>query len=223
MEGVIDRVEWYEALLAEDPTSPTFAELAELLYEDGRYEEVLSVCTRGMGAHPFHLKGQLYLGLSLFHLDRREEAERVFMALRRELQPFSKLFTALAMRAVELGESEDAERLLHLAQAIGAGTPPPPYEKEERESVAPNRTERLPSPAASPEGEVARGEPLSPPPSPSPRRRLLEKLACAVEELLSHHPVPSVASQGFLDEADRALLVRYLLSRLHPSERARYH
>jgi tetratricopeptide (TPR) repeat protein len=120
MDGVIDRLEWYEEILKAESTSSLFADLAELLYEDGRFEEAVEVCQKGLIAHPYHLKGELYLGLALLALGKKKDAFESLKAVEGKIRIYARLFEALAVIHKENGNNEEADRLITLATLIGA-------------------------------------------------------------------------------------------------------
>jgi predicted Zn-dependent protease len=120
MDGVIDRLEWYEEILKAESNSSLFADFAELLYEDGRFEEVLEVCHKGLIAHPYLLKGELYLGLALLALGKKKEAFELLKTLEQKLRPYARLFEALALLHREDGNTEEADRLSSLAALLNA-------------------------------------------------------------------------------------------------------
>ncbi|MCX7823763.1 MAG: hypothetical protein N2260_10035 [Syntrophobacterales bacterium] len=146
MDGVIDRLEWYQEILKEDHSSPIFAELAKLLYEEGRFEDVVEVCKKGLIIHPYHLKGQVYLGLALISLGRREEGIGILKDVEKQLAHYSIVFVTLSNIYKEEGDTEEANRLATIARLLGPYHPKDilkPVEAEVRKSPLKNRLIRM--------------------------------------------------------------------------------
>ncbi len=112
MGHVIDLVDWYSEVLAEDPNSEVFAPLAEALYMDGRWEEAAMACHRGLAGRPNHLRGRVILGLALLRLDRVEEGRRELERTLWDIERNAELYHALAEIASNEGRKDEAERLL---------------------------------------------------------------------------------------------------------------
>ncbi len=96
MTYVIDKADWYRAVVEEFPSSHAFAELAELLYEDAKYEEVVEVCSKGLKQAPNNIKGKLFLALGLLKLGQQENSERLLYEIKESISYLSRLFVALA-------------------------------------------------------------------------------------------------------------------------------
>lgn len=133
VDYVIDVVEWYSEVLAEDPNSEVFAPLAEALYRDGRWDEAVRACVRGLGARPQHLRGRVILGLALLQLGKAEEGRQELERARWEIERNAELYNALAGLASTEGDGDRAARLLEIyrnmqpddALAMLASLPPP--------------------------------------------------------------------------------------------------
>jgi tetratricopeptide (TPR) repeat protein len=69
-------IQLLEKRLADQPTSPLFAQLASYYLEMGRTQEALSVCERGLAQHPFYPTGHLIKGRVLATLRMNAEARR---------------------------------------------------------------------------------------------------------------------------------------------------
>jgi tetratricopeptide (TPR) repeat protein len=153
VDYVIDLVEWYSEVLAEDPNSEVFAPLAEALYRDGRWDEAVEACSRGLGARPQHMRGRVILGLALLQLGRAEEGRQELERVRWEIERNAELYNALAGLASNEGDGDRAGRLLEIyrnmqpddALAMLGSLPPPEIRLSAETSYA-----RLP--AAQPKG-----------------------------------------------------------------------
>ncbi len=118
MTYVIDKVDWYKAVAEEFPSSPAFAELAELLYEDAKYEELVDVCLKGLQQDPHNLKGKLFLALGLLKLGQQEDSERLLHEIKEKIGYLSKLFAALAEIENLKDNKESATALIKTAYAL---------------------------------------------------------------------------------------------------------
>jgi tetratricopeptide (TPR) repeat protein len=72
------QVERYEQLLAGDPTSTVFVELAKALIARGDCLRALEVCSQGLTHHPRSVAGRVQWGKALIHLNRPAEAMEQF-------------------------------------------------------------------------------------------------------------------------------------------------
>ncbi|MEJ5301455.1 MAG: hypothetical protein WHS38_10750 [Thermodesulforhabdaceae bacterium] len=120
MDGVIDRAEWYEEILKEDSSSPVFAELAELLYQDGRFDEVIDICRKGLSANPENIKGRVYLGLALLATGQREEGILYLKAAKDRLRDYATLFRVLSEVYKQEGDGEEADRMFTISRLLDA-------------------------------------------------------------------------------------------------------
>jgi len=71
-------VERYEQLLATDPTSTLFVELARVLVEQGENARAAEVCQQGLVHHPESIHGYVLWGKALINLGRPAEAMEQF-------------------------------------------------------------------------------------------------------------------------------------------------
>jgi cellulose synthase operon protein C len=71
-------VEKYEQILATDPTSTVFVELARALIERGDNDRALEVCARGCEIHPQSVVGHVLWGKALLSFGRAAEAMKQF-------------------------------------------------------------------------------------------------------------------------------------------------
>ncbi|HEY1416350.1 MAG TPA: tetratricopeptide repeat protein, partial [Myxococcaceae bacterium] len=71
-------VERYEQLLATDPTSTLFVELARVLVEQGENARAAEVCQQGVVHHPDSIHGYVLWGKALIGLGRPAEAMEQF-------------------------------------------------------------------------------------------------------------------------------------------------
>lgn len=79
------------------PESVLFARAAEALRREGRFEEAIGLCQRGLSLHPRHTVGRLVHSRCLRDMDRLDEAKRQYEAL---LQDDPRCLSALK----ELGQ-----------------------------------------------------------------------------------------------------------------------
>ncbi len=193
MDGVIDKIEWYEEILSEDSSSPLFSELSELLYEDGYFSKVVEVCKKGLVAHPYNFKGRLFYGLALFRVGMKKEAFQVLDDLWKELQVLKEFFNVFAILIEERGENKEAERLKRLAEEFE-------YKKFEIKEES-KETAVLPEEVSS-----------------SPRDIIREKIykwLSSVEEAIQKSTTSLTTSKiRLFDEEDKEFLKESLLKRM---------
>ena len=67
-------VEKYEQMLAQDPTSTVFVELARAYLERGDNEKAISLCQQGCVHHPSSVVGRVLWGKGLINVGRAAEA-----------------------------------------------------------------------------------------------------------------------------------------------------
>jgi len=126
-----------EAYLDDHPDSERFAELAEHLVEEGRFEEALKICERGIGFHPDLAAGHVVYGKALIGLEQLDEGIRAFeraCTLRSNdvglLAEVAKFLVDSGQRDaafpyLEKGQEIDAEdpRIMHLEAELGGAVP----------------------------------------------------------------------------------------------------
>jgi tetratricopeptide (TPR) repeat protein len=71
-------VEKYEQMLAEDPTSTVFVELARAYLERGDSAQAIGICERGISHHPSSVVGHVLWGQALINVGKAAEAMRQF-------------------------------------------------------------------------------------------------------------------------------------------------
>ncbi|MFY0574061.1 tetratricopeptide repeat protein [Cystobacter fuscus] len=71
-------VERYEQLLAQDPTSSVFVELAKALIAKGEHARAITVCEQGISHHPQSVTGRVLWGKALILMGRPAEAMAQF-------------------------------------------------------------------------------------------------------------------------------------------------
>ena len=71
-------VERYEQLLAQDPASSVFVELAKALIAQGEHARAITVCEQGISHHPNSVTGLVLWGKALILMGRPAEAMAQF-------------------------------------------------------------------------------------------------------------------------------------------------
>ena len=207
MDGVIDRVEWYEEILKEDSGSPVFAELAELLYEDGRFEDVIDICRRGLIANPGNIKGEVYLGLALLATGQHEEGILHLKTAKNRFRDYTVLFKALAEVYKKEGDGEEAERMTTISRLLDAS-------RAEKVTIVISEPRETPSPRFAqiqPAPEIAK-EPPPPKPIISLNHRINQMLTLLEKKLTSAKTDGVFPKISLFDQDDRNMLVKYVLS-----------
>jgi tetratricopeptide (TPR) repeat protein len=198
-------VERYEQLLATDPTSTLFVELARVLVEQGENARAAEVCQQGLVHHPDSIHGYVLWGKALIGLGRPAEAMEQFdkaVAVDRqdplayhlisEVLVSKGLYRSalpLLRKAVALSPGDEQVKVwLEQTQAALAGGPAPTM----RPAVLDNPPERPLRPRANgtPTGSNAAVRPTrtgSTPPPPPPE---------ALSEAAGFTPLPERRGSG---------------------------
>lgn len=93
-ETLEQRIQSLEQILASQPRSPLFAQLASYYLEAGRSQEALTACDNGLAHFPFYTTGHLVKGKTLLALNMRAEARREFEFVHERL-PLNQAVTSL--------------------------------------------------------------------------------------------------------------------------------
>ena len=189
-------VDKYEQVLATDPSSTVFVELARAYLDQGDNERAVAVCQQGLNHHPDSVVGRVLWGKALINMGRAAEAMRQFDSAtnidRDNPYAYNLIGEALLRKglyrsavpilrkAVAL-QPDDGRIVLWLEQARAAlaGGPAP---------VLGDGISISPPPSVPPKG---RGETPRPPPPPPP-----SPLAPAAELRPPPPPPPSAPSWG---------------------------
>lgn len=81
----------FKGLLDDDPGNPVFAEYAELLINEGRREEALLLCLKGLSHNPTYQLGRLMLARAYYESSMFPFALRELEGLRAEMPQISAL------------------------------------------------------------------------------------------------------------------------------------
>ena len=65
-DAVTPEIKKYQAMLETNPASRVFASLAELYRKQGMLDEAISLCLKGLKAHPAYVSGRVVLGRAYF-------------------------------------------------------------------------------------------------------------------------------------------------------------
>ncbi len=182
-------VERYEDILAQDPTSHLFVELANALVEQGDNARAVAVCQQGVLHNQSSVAGRVMWGKALINLGRPAEAMEQFdravavnrddpyayhlicevllaKGLYRSALPLLRKATALAP------DDEELRTWLEQTQGTLAGGPPPTIRPSTRtlaEMMELTDPGRARPPVLTPVPQAAAAAPLPPAPSPVPR------------------------------------------------------
>jgi cellulose synthase operon protein C len=111
-------VERYEQLLAQDPASSVFVELAKALIAQGELARAIEVCERGIQHHPSSIKGRVLWGKALIFQGKPSEALAQFdqaIAIERD-NPYA--YTLIAEVLLQKGLYRSALPILRKAVAL---------------------------------------------------------------------------------------------------------
>lgn len=99
------KIEILKAVLELDPKAPVVGELAESLFEDGRYEEAAQVCREGIAFHPDLLNCRVVLAESLEALGRMDEAAIAVESARKKAVQVNQSLARLARLETKLSRT----------------------------------------------------------------------------------------------------------------------
>ncbi|MFL5355083.1 tetratricopeptide repeat protein [Archangium sp.] len=187
-------VERYEQLLAQDPASSVFVELAKALIAKGEHARAISVCEQGIAHHPNSVTGRVLWGKALIHMGRPAEAMAQFdqaVSIDKENPHAYNLISEVLLqkglyrsalpilrKALALQPNDARVRgWMEQAQAALAGGPAPAF--GDLNALEPQSAEESAAPAAAPEASEATSEPA--PESAAPEA--VAVLEAAPEEL----------------------------------------
>jgi tetratricopeptide (TPR) repeat protein len=146
-------VERYERILAADPRSRAFVELARALLEEGDAARAADVCLRGLAHHPGSILGRVVLGRALLATGRERSAVSAFEGAA-AVEPENPYALNLACEAlVERGLAGRAPHLFERAAALQ------PTGERARQWLELSRRESAELPPLPPEEPDARGSP----------------------------------------------------------------
>jgi cellulose synthase operon protein C len=178
-------VERYEEILAQDPTSHLFVELANSLVEQGDNARAVAVCQQGVLHNQSSVAGRVMWGKALINLGRPAEAMEQFdraVAVNRD-DPYAyhlicevllskglyrSALPLLRKAALLAPDDEELHTWLEQTQAALAGGPPPTIKPSSR-SLAETMERTDPGRAAPPVLKEVPPQPAPATPSPVPR------------------------------------------------------
>jgi tetratricopeptide (TPR) repeat protein len=184
------KIEEYEQLLAQSPSSPVFADLAEALIQQGGYERAVQVCSRSLEHHQSSVPLHVLWGRALIGLGRAAAAmdqfEKAIAVNPQDPHPYRLISDVLLKKglyrsaipilrklvALQPGDAKLQQAFEHaqVAAGKGSGTPWPPLEPLAAPySPQPSRSQPRASTPPKPPA-VASGGNHVPPKSAGPRR-----------------------------------------------------
>ena len=200
---VIDRLDWYQEVLREDPRSRLFVVLAEELCDSGLWDQAIEVCRQGLANHPDSLRGQILLGRALLESGRPAEAHAVLIEVHRAIADNAILYHLLARLDEAGGDLRLVDGFRHTGRFL----------EEESRRLAFDRMARPPMPISPPVAKVSVPQPPVEEPGPekgSVEAGVLGWLLRLQDVFAQRELVSPVISPLFSDE-DRAAL-RVLLT-----------
>ncbi len=115
-----DSKEFLLHMLARDPASHVFVDLAEALCHEKRWDEAVEVCRKGLHLHPRVTRARVLLGWSLMQLGKLMESSAVLEEAREELEQNALLYRLLAEMAASRGDADDAAQMESLYIALSS-------------------------------------------------------------------------------------------------------
>ena len=123
MEGLDmqDKIAWYEEILAQDPGSPLFFNLAQLHLEQGEREKAVGYLQDGLDRNPAHAQARLLLIQTLAQAQSRDEAMQYMKPLLDGLCSSPHFWDLWAEKLEEEGKKEVAAAARFIGADIGHG------------------------------------------------------------------------------------------------------
>ncbi|QRN94956.1 tetratricopeptide repeat protein [Archangium violaceum] len=218
-------VERYEQLLAQDPASSVFVELAKALVAKGEHARAIAVCEQGISHHPNSVTGRVLWGKALILMGRPAEAMAQFdqaVAIDKENPHAYNLIAEVLLqrglyrsalpilrKALALQPNDGRVRgWMEQAQAALAGGPAPAF--GDLNALEPQSAEEAAARAEGSEQAEASGSDASPDAAAAeaPQEPVLEALASEVVTAPAEPaptPAPEDNSGPVLDLADVAI------------------
>jgi len=216
-------VERYEQLLAQDPASSVFVELAKALIAKGEHARVIAVCEQGISHHPQSVTGRVLWGKALILMGRPAEAMAQFdqaVSIDKENPHAYNLISEVLLqrglyrsalpilrKALALQPNDARVRgWMEQAQTALAGGPAPAFDDlNTLETPAPEEAPSEPVPP-SPDAEatapaLASPDDAAPEPPPAPVEEVSAPEGARVEVALSDSDVSTEPTLEASDEA----------------------
>ncbi|WP_320008399.1 tetratricopeptide repeat protein [Maridesulfovibrio sp.] len=111
------KIEWYQEVLALEPSSKVFFPLARLYVEMGSLEKAVTTLRMGLDRHPDYLEARLLLVETLAKLDRESEAKAAVVPLTRLFSSYPS-FWKMWGASVSEGNSDVAGAMAFLFSAL---------------------------------------------------------------------------------------------------------
>ncbi|WP_319759618.1 tetratricopeptide repeat protein [Maridesulfovibrio sp.] len=111
------KIEWYQEVLALEPSSKVFFPLARLYVEMGSLEKAVTTLRMGLDRHPDYLEARLLLVETLAKLDRESEAKAAVAPLTRLFSSYPS-FWKMWGASISEGNSDVAGAMAFLFSAL---------------------------------------------------------------------------------------------------------
>jgi tetratricopeptide (TPR) repeat protein len=106
-----EKIQWYEEILATDPTSKIFFPLAQLYIQTGQSEKASQVLREGLNKHPEHLEARLVFLQVLNKQENETEFQRILFSILSLFQKYHEIWNYWI-------EVEEEQNNLDLAVAL---------------------------------------------------------------------------------------------------------
>lgn len=116
-----DKITWYEEVLAQDPASPLFYNLAQLYLKQGDRDKALTSLQSGVDRNPAHAQARLLLIQLLVEADRKDEARCYVDPLANALGSCSHFWLLWSEKAQDEGHTDVAAALGFIGLDIHRG------------------------------------------------------------------------------------------------------
>ncbi|MFY0524803.1 tetratricopeptide repeat protein [Archangium gephyra] len=210
-------VERYEQLLAQDPASSVFVELAKALVAKGEHARAIAVCEQGISHHPNSVTGRVLWGKALILMGRPAEAMAQFdqaVSIDKENPHAYNLISEVLLqrglyrsalpilrKALALQPNDARVRgWMEQAQAALAGGPAPAF--GDLNALEPKSSEETAAPAEASEQASAEAPAAPAAPELSPEAVTAETVVAA--EARESTPAPEASSEPVLEGVEAA-------------------
>jgi tetratricopeptide (TPR) repeat protein len=207
-------VERYEQLLAQDPASSVFVELAKALVAKGEHARAIAVCEQGISHHPNSVTGRVLWGKALILMGRPAEAMAQFdqaVSIDKENPHAYNLISEVLLqrglyrsalpilrKALALQPNDARVRgWMEQAQAALAGGPAPAF--GDLNALEPKTAEEPAAPAEA--SEPASAEALAAPAAPELSPEAVTAETEVAPETQAATPAPEASSEPVLEAA----------------------
>jgi thioredoxin-like negative regulator of GroEL len=120
---MMTKIEWYQEVLALEPSSKVFFPLAKLLIENGEFDESCRILSQGVDRHPEYVEAKLLLVDVLHRLGRTEDARKHVLAVGTQMAAYPDFWRQWAQILSGQDKGRDIGLALQFLAASFHGAP----------------------------------------------------------------------------------------------------